>query len=73
MGVLYGKEMGCECVNSINMAQGRAKVCVVVNTVVDFQVPFCVELYVELASCVQCSLWYCGVWSKFHFHCCVEL
>jgi hypothetical protein len=54
--VLYGKEMGREGVNSINMAQDRAKVCVVVNTVVDLQVPFCVESYVEMASCSQCPL-----------------
>jgi hypothetical protein len=40
--------MGCEGVNSISVAQDRAKVCVFVNTVVDIQVPCCIESYVEL-------------------------
>ena len=46
------------------MVHDRAKVCVFVNAVVDLQVPFRVESYVELASFLQCSL-FCGVWSKF--------
>jgi hypothetical protein len=35
--------MECEGVNSIDMARDRSKVCVVVNTVVDLQVTFCIE------------------------------
>ena len=49
------KKCGFEGVNSINMAHGRAKVCVV-NTVVDPQVPFCIDSYLEPASRSQCSL-----------------
>jgi len=56
MGVLYGKEMWCEGVNSINVAQDRAKFCVVVSTVVDLLVPLCIDSYLELASCLQCLL-----------------